>query len=59
MFIRIVMLPVFITVIFSSGCAKVGSTAGKAQAKIERKVHAVKDGYHRGYSEEKAKTKRR
>lgn len=58
MFIRIVMLPVFITVI-SSGCAKVGSTAGKAQAKIERKVHAVKDGYHRGYSEEKAKTKRR
>jgi len=53
------ILLAFITLIFSSGCAKVGSTAGKAQAKIERKVRAVEDGYQRGYAEEKAKTKRR
>lgn len=59
MLIRIMILLAFITLIFSSGCAKVGSTAGKAQAKIERKVRAVEDGYQRGYAEEKAKTKRR
>ena len=39
-----------------ASCAWVGETAGKAQAKIERKTQAVESGYQRGYEEEKAKT---
>ncbi len=41
-----------------SGCHWVGSTAGKAQAKIERKIDAVQGGYEDGYSKEKSKTSR-
>ncbi len=43
-------------VIFCTGCSWVGQTAGKVQAKVERKTGAVEDGYHQGYSDEKAKT---
>ncbi len=39
-----------------SGCSWMGRTAGKAQAKVERKTDAVEQGYHQGYSEEKAKS---
>ena len=39
----------------STGCAWLGKTAGKAQAKIERKVDAAERGYGEGYKEEKAK----
>lgn len=38
------------------GCHWVGRTAGKAQAKIERKVDSVERGYDEGYSQEKRKT---
>lgn len=38
------------------GCSWMGRTAGKAQAKLERKAQAVEDGYHEGYESEKAKT---
>lgn len=38
------------------GCSWMGKTAGKAQAKLERKTQAVEDGYHEGYESEKAKT---
>ena len=39
-----------------SGCSWVGRTAGKAQAKIERKVNDVESGYNEGYDGEKSKT---
>ena len=39
------------------GCNWVGRTTGKAQAKIERKAGDVEQGYHDGYTQEKAKTK--
>jgi hypothetical protein len=39
-----------------SGCAWVGRTAGKTQAKIERKAHDLEDGYEKGYANEKSKT---
>ena len=38
-----------------SGCSWVGRTAGKAQAKIERKATTVEQSYHQGYEEEKEK----
>ena len=44
-----------VSAVFCSGCSWAGRTAGKAQAKIERKADDVQDGYHRGYKEEKAK----
>ncbi|MBD8894990.1 hypothetical protein [Desulfovibrio desulfuricans] len=40
---------------FSSGCSWVGRTAGKASAKIERKVDAVQQGYNDGYKGEQKK----
>ena len=52
---RDVFLLLAISVIFFSSCAWMGETAGKAQAKIERKADNVQEGYHRGYKEEKAK----
>lgn len=39
-----------------SGCSWVGQTAGKTQAKIERKAQDLDAGYHKGYEAEKAKT---
>lgn len=36
-----------------SGCAWVGRTAGKAQAKIERKANDLEQGYQQGYGDEK------
>jgi hypothetical protein len=39
-----------------AGCSWVGQTAGKAQAKIERKADDLEQGYQKGYEEEKAKT---
>jgi hypothetical protein len=42
--------------VLSGGCSWVGHTAGKAQAKIERKADSLEQGYHKGYEEEKAKT---
>jgi hypothetical protein len=42
--------------VLSGGCSWVGHTAGKAQAKIERKADSLEQGYQKGYEEEKAKT---
>lgn len=39
------------------GCAWMGRTAGKAQAKIERHAGETEDGYHQGYEAEKGKSK--
>lgn len=39
-----------------TGCAWVGKTTGKAQAKIERKAQDLEQGYHKGYEDEKAKS---
>ncbi|WCB47062.1 hypothetical protein [Nitratidesulfovibrio vulgaris] len=39
----------------ASGCSWVGRTAGKVQAKIERKTDAVEKGYNDGYSGERQK----
>lgn len=36
-----------------SGCSWVGRTAGKAQAKLERKANDLEEGYHQGYGDEK------
>lgn len=52
---RIAFLLLIVSALFCSGCAWMGKTAGKAQAKIERKVDDVQDGYNRGYKEERAK----
>jgi hypothetical protein len=46
---------VFLGLAFSGGCSKIGSTAGKAQAKIEKGVSNMEEGYHQGYAKEKAK----
>ncbi len=43
-------------VMSAGGCAWVGRTAGKAQAKIERKANDLESGYHDGYKGEKAKS---
>jgi len=39
--------------LLNQGCSWVGETAGKAQAKIERKVDAMQQGYEDGYKNEK------
>ena len=39
-----------------SGCSWMGRTAGKAQAKIERKADDLESGYHQGYNAEKSKS---
>jgi hypothetical protein len=44
-----------IGLLLSTGCSKVGEKAGRAQAKIERKVDAVERGHDEGYKGEKAK----
>ena len=41
--------------VLSQGCSWVGETAGKAQAKLERKVGAMQQGYEDGYKNEKIK----
>lgn len=38
-----------------AGCAWMGKTAGKAQAKIERGANEMEQGYNQGYKQEKAK----
>lgn len=55
MFVRMMVLLVLLGLTFSAGCAKVGSTAGKAQAKIEKGAENMEEGYHEGYAKEKAK----
>ena len=50
-FIAVCLMGLFL----STGCSWLGKTAGKTQAKIERKVDAVERGYGDGYKEEKAK----
>ncbi|MDR2124250.1 MAG: hypothetical protein LBP38_04610 [Desulfovibrio sp.] len=54
-----ILLPLCIILLSLSfaagGCSWMGKTAGKAQAKIERKANEVEQGYHRGYTEEKKK----
>jgi hypothetical protein len=42
--------------VFMGGCGWVGRTAGKAQAKIERKADSVEEGYREGYEQERSKT---
>lgn len=42
-----------------SGCSWLGRTAGKAQAKIERKASDLEHGYQQGYEEEKDKSGKR
>ena len=46
MFVRMIVLLVFLGLTFSAGCAKVGSTAGKAQAKMEKGAENMKEGYN-------------
>ena len=55
MFVRMIVLLVFLGLTFSAGCAKVGSTAGKAQAKVEKGAENMKKSYHERYAKEKAK----
>ncbi len=50
-------LVLFAFAIITTGCTWVGQTSGKVQAKMERKTQAVKDGYDKGYEEEKNKQK--
>ena len=38
------------------GCAWMGKTAGKAQAKVERGVKSMEEGYQEGYEAERAKS---
>lgn len=53
---RLVFFLLCILCVAVTGCSWVGQTAGKAQAKIERKTQDLEQGYHRGYEQEKAKT---
>ena len=39
----------------TAGCGWMGRTAGKAQAKVERGVDAMNQGYKDGYEKEHAK----
>jgi hypothetical protein len=52
--IVIVCLAGFFLSTTCTGCSWLGQTAGKAQAKIERKVNAVEQGYEEGYKNEKS-----
>ena len=52
---RILAVVLVAALFFSFGCSWVGRTAGKASAKIERKVDDVQQGYKDGYKEEQAK----
>jgi hypothetical protein len=38
-----------------TGCSWVGESAGKIQAKMERKGNALEQGYEEGYEKEKTK----
>ncbi len=38
-----------------SGCTWLGTTTGKAKAKIEKSADDFSDGYDRGYEEEQSK----
>ncbi len=50
-----IMAACLIALFFLPGCGWVGRTAGKATAKIERKVGSVEQGYKEGYREERKK----
>lgn len=52
---RIVILICCMLCALMAGCAWMGQTAGKAQAKIERKAQDLEQGYNKGYEEEKSK----
>lgn len=39
----------------AGGCSWMGRTAGKAQAKVERNVKSMEEGYQEGYETERAK----
>lgn len=52
---KILAAALIATFFFSLGCSWVGRTAGKASAKIERKVDDVQQGYKDGYKEEHTK----
>ena len=52
---KILTAALIATFFFSLGCSWVGRTAGKASAKIERKVDDVQQGYKDGYKEEQTK----
>ncbi len=51
----LVLLLVFAAPVISGSCSWVGRTAGKVQAKMERKADDVESGYQQGYEQEKAK----
>ena len=42
-----------IAVISLNGCSWVGETVGKAKAGVENAISDTKEGYHKGYAEEK------
>ncbi|MDR1686253.1 MAG: hypothetical protein LBR82_07430 [Desulfovibrio sp.] len=50
-----VLCMVLLLGISAGGCSWMGRTAGKAQAKVERKAHDLERGYHQGYEEEQVK----
>ncbi len=39
-----------------TSCSWVGETAGKAKAGVENAISDTKEGYHKGYEEEKEAT---
>lgn len=41
----------------AGGCSWMGRTAGKAQAKMEKGVKSMEEGYQEGYESERAKGK--
>ena len=45
----------FSAALLLSGCAWAGRTAGKVQAKLERKAGSLERGYDQGYQREKGK----
>jgi outer membrane lipopolysaccharide assembly protein LptE/RlpB len=50
-----IFLAIMMTISLSA-CSWVGRTAGKAQAKIERKIGSVEHGYSQGYDTEKKRS---
>jgi len=42
--------------VMAGGCSWMGRTAGRAQAKAERNIKAIEEGYHDGYDSERART---
>jgi len=51
------LLTLMLVAALATGCSWMGRTAGKAQAKAEKNLKAIEQGYHDGYEQEHSRSK--